>query len=270
MATLAEGRKPLLMGILNITPDSFSDGGQFFDQALATSQVSSMLQQGADIIDIGGESTRPGAAEVSEQEELDRVIPVLQQLVSEQGVLISVDTSKTKVMAAALEAGAVMINDVTALGAPGAVEVIADSGVPVCLMHMLGSPRTMQTNPQYSNVVEDIIRFLTERVEACLKAGVGEHNIVLDPGFGFGKTLRDNYVLLRELPRFAALGFPVLVGMSRKSMIGELLQIPPNERANATAVLTALAAERGAAIVRVHDVRESAEALTLAHATVCM
>lgn len=254
---------PLVMGVLNVTPDSFSDGGQFPDVHSALVRAKEMVLQGADLIDLGGESTRPGADSVSAQEEINRVIPVLEAISRELRVPVSVDTSKPVVMRAAIGAGAAMINDVRALEVPGALDVLSASKVPVCLMHMQGSPRTMQTAPQYGEVVEDIIQHLQDRVERCKAAGIEASRIVLDPGFGFGKTLNNNFSLLGQLGKFVRLGYPVLVGLSRKSMLGQLLGLPVEQRVNASAVVAALAAERGASILRVHDVRETVEAVRL-------
>lgn len=254
---------PLVMGVLNVTPDSFSDGGQFPDVHSALVRAKEMVLQGADLIDLGGESTRPGADSVSAQEEINRVIPVLEAISRELRVPVSVDTSKPVVMRAAIDAGAAMINDVRALEVPGALDVLRVSKVPVCLMHMQGSPRTMQTAPQYGEVVEDIIQHLQDRVERCKAAGIEASRIVLDPGFGFGKTLNNNFSLLGQLGKFVRLGYPVLVGLSRKSMLGQLLGLPVEQRVNASAVVAALAAERGASILRVHDVRETVEAVRL-------
>lgn len=257
-------QKPQIMGILNATPDSFSDGGKYTSLDLALKHVQQMIQAGADIIDIGGESTRPGAAPVSESEELERVVPIIEGIARRWNVTISVDTSRPAVMKEAVQAGAGMINDVRALTQPNAVEVVATLNVPVCLMHMQGEPRTMQKDPHYSDVVGDIIAFLKARVEECLEAGIGTHRILLDPGFGFGKTLEQNYEILRRLQSFSELGYPVLVGMSRKSMIGNLLDLPVADRDPASAVLAALAVERGAAIVRTHNVELTRQALMLA------
>ncbi len=256
-------RGPLVMGILNVTPDSFSDGGRFVGRDAALRQAERMLAEGARIIDVGGESTRPGAAPVALAQELERVVPIVEALVTELGATVSVDTSKPAVMSAAVAAGASMINDVMALRQPGALEAAAAAVVPVCLMHMQGSPRTMQTDPQYGDVVADIMAFLDSRIEACVAAGVGRERIVVDPGFGFGKTLRHNYALLARLDEFAGLGCPLLVGVSRKSMIGNLLDLPVTERVTASAILAALAVERGANILRVHDVKETIQAIRL-------
>jgi len=258
--------QPVVMGILNITPDSFSDGGEFVDPEQAVRHAKEMHAAGAAIIDIGGESTRPGAKEVKAKEEIARVIPVIQALADEVSVAISVDTSKPDVMLAAVEAGACMINDVRALRESGALDAAVTASVPVCLMHMQGQPRTMQGNPQYKNVVSDIIDFFRRRIDAALDAGVAEKNIVLDPGFGFGKTAVQNYAILRELERFKEIGFPLLVGMSRKSMIAALLDNPVEDRMPASVALAVLAVERGANIIRVHDVRETVDGLVMLEA----
>ena len=254
------------MGILNVTPDSFSDGGRYSQVDVALEHARVMLAEGADIIDVGGESTRPGAEAVSVTDELQRVLPTVTALVKELGAIVSVDTSKPEVMEAAIGAGAAMINDVQALSAPGTLEIVATAKVFVCLMHMQGLPRTMQTNPQYQDVVNAIIGFLGKRANDCIAAGIPAHRIVIDPGFGFGKSLSHNYTLMRDLGRFSELGYYVLAGMSRKSMIGTLLDIPTEKRLIASVVLAALAAERGAAIMRVHDVGETVEAMRLVQA----
>jgi len=251
------------MGVLNCTPDSFSDGGKFTSVETAVSHAARMIEEGADILDVGGESTRPGAPEVSVQEELDRVIPVVESLHREFDVPVSVDTGKTAVMRAAVAAGAAMINDVTALADEGAPEFVAKAGVPICLMHMQGTPRTMQSAPQYSNVVADVLTFLLERARACEAAGVERDAIVIDPGFGFGKTLEHNLELLRGLPDFVASGYPVLAGLSRKSMIGRLLNNDVEDRLIGSVTLALLAAQAGAQIIRVHDVGATAEALKI-------
>ena len=221
---------PRVMGILNITPDSFSDGGNFFSAERAIEHARAMVADGAAIIDVGGESTRPGSDSVPVQEELRRVVPIIEALASELPVPISIDTCKPEVMAAAVRAGAGFINDIEALQAPGALRLAAELGVPVCLMHMQGKPRTMQANPQYRNVVDEVRDFLLERAEAAVSAGVPRHNIVLDPGFGFGKALEHNCQLLKKLDVLAAEGYPVLVGMSRKSMIARILDRPTGDR----------------------------------------
>jgi dihydropteroate synthase len=255
---------PLVMGIVNVTPDSFSDGGRFFDPSKAIEHALDMIGQGADILDIGGESTRPGAAEVSVQQELDRVMPVLEALKQEVDIPISIDTSKPMVMQEALKQGAGLINDVRALQEEGALEVVAQSEVPVCLMHMQGKPRSMQEDPQYEDVVAEIRDFFQARLEACEQAGIARHRLVLDPGFGFGKTLDHNIRLLANLDRFLELGCPLLVGLSRKRMIGTLLgDAPLDRRVNGSVAAAVIAAMKGAAIIRVHDVGPTVEALKI-------
>ena len=256
--------QPRVMGILNVTPDSFSDGGRFLDREAALRQGRALVAEGADILDIGGESTRPGAAAVSVQEELDRVIPVIEALAAELPVPVSVDTSKPEVMRAAVAAGAGLINDVAALRRPGALAAAAGLGVPVCLMHMQGEPGTMQQDPNYEDVVAEVAAFLAERIAACEAAGMPRERLLVDPGFGFGKTLAHNLALLRGLPRVAALGVPVLAGLSRKSMIGALLGGAPVEgRLHGSVAAAVLAVERGAAVVRVHDVGPTVQALRI-------
>jgi dihydropteroate synthase len=252
---------PVVMGILNVTPDSFSDGGRFSARDAAIRQALSMQAEGAAIVDVGGESTRPGSAGVSLQEELERVIPVIEALAGELEVPISVDTSKPEVMREAVAAGATMINDIQALRIPGALEAAAATGVPVCLMHMQGEPRTMQRAPHYRNVVQEVKAFLRERMAACTAAGIGEERLLLDPGFGFGKELEHNLELLRQLKQLEELGRPLLVGISRKSMLGMITgrQIP--ERLAGSLAAAVLAAERGARILRVHDVAATVDAL---------
>ncbi len=249
------------MGVLNLTPDSFSDGGRFLSPRHAIERARQMQREGADIIDCGGESTRPGARPVSLQEELDRVVPVIEALGKQVDALVSVDTSKPEVMLAAVAAGAGMINDVLALRADGALGVAAKLGVPVCLMHMQGSPMTMQSAPRYDDVVSEVMTFLRERVGACLAAGLPRESLVADPGFGFGKTLEHNLDLLRGLDRFAELGLPVLVGLSRKSLIGQILDKPVEDRLYGSVAAALLAAEHGAHIIRVHDVGPTVDAL---------
>ena len=257
---------PIVMGVVNVTPDSFSDGGLFLDPEEAIGQARRMAAQGAGIIDIGGESTRPGAEPVDVDEELERVIPVVEALVAEIDLPISVDTSKPVVMRAAIAAGASMINDVLALQAPGAIDAVAGSSVAVCLMHMQGRPRTMQAAPRYDEVVRDVHHFLVERVRACEIDGIDRSRLVIDPGFGFGKTLEHNLALLAALGEFCRDGLPVLAGLSRKSMIGQLTGRPAGERLAGSVALAALAAERGAAIVRAHDVAETVDAVRIAAA----
>ena len=258
--------RPQVMGILNTTPDSFSDGGkhQVLDQALYSAEA--MLQHGATILDIGGESTRPGAAEVSEAEELQRVVPLISAIRQRFDCVISVDTSKAAVMSAAVQAGADIINDIRSLQEPGALAVAAKLQVPVCIMHMQGAPRTMQQSPQYTDVVQDVLQWLLLRVKECQQAGIIASNIILDPGFGFGKTLRHNYQLLAALDQFISTGFPVLAGMSRKSMIGQLLDIPVSERLAGSLACATIAAAAGAQIIRVHDVKETVQAVRVAAA----
>lgn len=256
-----------VLGVLNRTPDSFSDGGRFVDLDTAMAHARDMLQEGADILDVGGESTRPGSAPVTPNEELARVCPLIERLAGEFGARVSVDTSKPEVMRAAAKVGAVMINDVYALRQPGALEAAAESGVAVCLMHMQGEPRTMQQSPHYSDVTREVTEFLLERAEACLTAGISRERIVLDPGFGFGKTLAHNLTLLRDLPTLAHHGYPVLVGLSRKSMIGALLGGRPVEsRLHGSVAAAIVAAMHGASILRVHDVGPTVDALSVAQA----
>ncbi|MBL8511109.1 MAG: dihydropteroate synthase [Betaproteobacteria bacterium] len=254
--------RPLVMGIVNITPDSFSDGGKFRHAEAAIAQAKKLRDEGADLIDIGGESTRPGAAAVTLEEELDRVIPVLTALVKD-GIAVSVDTQKTEVMRAAIQAGAVLINDVNALQADGALAVCAASQVTVCLMHRQGQPQTMQHDPQYQDVVKEVSHYLMQRASACESAGIQPSRIVIDPGFGFGKTAEHNFTLLRHLPELAASKYPVLVGFSRKSSLGAVTGRAVDDRLAASLAVAMLAAQRGASIVRVHDVKETIDALKI-------
>lgn len=255
--------QPRVMGILNVTPDSFSDGGRFVVLDDAWRQAEQMVAEGADILDVGGESTRPGAAAVPLAQELERVLPVVQGLRARFDVPISVDTSKPEVMRDAVGAGAAMINDVTALGAPGAIEAVAGLGVPICLMHMQGQPRTMQTEPQYDDVVADIIEYLGGRVAACQAQGIERSRLLIDPGFGFGKTLAHNLALLAGLHAFTALALPILVGISRKSMLGALTGREVDDRMPASVAAAVIAVERGAHIIRVHDVGPTVDALKI-------
>lgn len=257
---------PRIMGILNITPDSFSDGGFFMPLDKALAQAERMVEEGASIIDVGGESTRPGAQPVSVQQELDRVIPVVEALGSRLDAIISIDTSKQEVMRAAVAAGAGMVNDVCALQAEGAVSALRELEVPVCLMHMQGEPRSMQSNPHYTNVVAEVKSFLRQRVEACVSGGIDAANIVLDPGFGFGKGINHNYSLIKHLEEFVEMGYPLLVGLSRKSMIGAVLDRPVNERVYGSIALAALACWSGAHILRVHDVAATRDAIKVCYA----
>ena len=254
-------QQPKIMGVLNITPDSFSDGGRFLEHEAALAQAQRLIEEGADIIDVGGESTRPGAESVSVEEELRRVVPVIEALSGRITRTISVDTSKPVVMRAAVRAGAGLINDVNALRSPGALDIAAELGVPVCLMHMKGEPRGMQLNPQYDDVVAEVRDFLLERAVVAESAGIDRGKIYIDPGFGFGKTLEHNLALLRRLDEFAATGYPVLVGMSRKSMVGALLDTPVDDRLSGSVTLAAIAAMKGAAVIRVHDVKPTRDAL---------
>lgn len=249
------------MGILNLTPDSFSDGGLWTDPDTALRHALEMISQGADIVDVGGESTRPGADAVPLQEELDRVIPVIERLARETGTPVSVDTSKPEVMREAAAAGARMINDVCALRQEGALETAAQLGLPVCLMHMQGEPRSMQDEPQYADVVAEVGAFLAGRAQACLDAGIPGGDIVVDPGFGFGKTVSHNLELLRGLPRLKRLGYPVLAGLSRKSTLGVITRRGTGDRLAASVAAAVLAVQNGASIVRVHDVGETSDAL---------
>ena len=252
--------RPRVMGILNVTPDSFSDGGRFLDRTLAIAHARAMLADGADLVDVGGESTRPGAVPVGEAEEIDRVVPVIEALVSD-GAIVSVDTMKPAVMRAAIAAGASMVNDVRALREPGALEAVAQGGAAVCLMHMRGTPASMQEAPEYVDVVADVRGFLMSRAGACEAAGIARERIAIDPGLGFGKTLAHNLALLNALPRLAAHGYPVLVGYSRKSSLGTLTGRPVDERLAASLGAALAAVARGASVVRVHDVRETVDAL---------
>lgn len=253
--------QPRVMGILNVTPDSFSDGGRFTQADAALQQARQMVEEGANIIDVGGESTRPGAQPVDEQQELDRVIPVVERIARELDVIISIDTSKAGVMREAIQAGAHMVNDVVALREENALTTAAQLQVPVCLMHMQGEPRTMQSNPVYQDVVTDIRDFLQQRAQACLAAGIAHDQLILDPGFGFGKTLQHNLTLFNQLPQFVQLGYPVLVGVSRKSMLGSILNLPVEQRLYGGLGLAALAVWLGASIIRAHDVGPTVQAI---------
>jgi len=254
------------MGILNVTPDSFSDGGRFVGRDAAMRQAEAMARDGAAIIDVGGESTRPGADDVSEQQELDRVIPLIEELVAAVDVAISIDTSKPGIMRAAIAAGAAMINDIRALREEGALQAAVELQRPVCLMHMLGQPRTMQQKPEYTDVVAEVREFLGERVRVCVEAGLADDRIIIDPGFGFGKTPRHNVELLSNLRQLQVIGRPILVGLSRKSTLGELTGRDVDERMPASIAAAVIAVIEGATIVRVHDVRETVDALRVAAA----
>lgn len=267
---------PVVMGILNVTPDSFSDGGRLasdpgagrfqisLDKTLT--MASCMVGAGAVILDVGGESTRPGAAQISEQEELDRVVPVVEALLAEFDVIVSVDSSTPALMRAAASAGAGMVNDIRALQRPGAIDAVAGSDMAVCLMHMQGEPGTMQLNPQYQDVVKEVRAFLEQRVDSCRAAGIAERRLCIDPGFGFGKTPAHNYRLLAQLSDFTTTGLPVLAGMSRKSMIGNVIGRDVDERLAGSLAAAVLSVVKGASIVRVHDVAETVDALRIVEA----
>ncbi len=258
--------RPRVMGILNVTPDSFSDGGRYLDRAEALERAHQMVAEGAALVDIGGESTRPGSQPVGADEEIRRVAPLVEALAPAIPVPISVDTSKPEVMRAAVAAGAGFINDVRALREPGALEAARDLAVPVCLMHMLGEPRTMQEAPGYGDVVAEVADFLARRAQACVDAGIPRERILIDPGFGFGKTLEHNLALLRGLERLTASGLPVLVGISRKSMIGALVERGVGERLAGSLAAAVLAVVKGARIIRAHDVAATVDALKVASA----
>jgi dihydropteroate synthase len=258
--------RPIVMGILNVTPDSFSDGGRYVRPETALDRAAAMAAEGAEIIDIGGESTRPGAAGVLESVETERVVPIIERIARALDVTISIDTSKPGVMAAATAAGAHIVNDIYALRAPGAREWAARAGVGVCLMHMQGEPRTMQQHPHYQDVVAEVSEFLVRARESCLSAGVAQDAIVLDPGVGFGKGLEHNMTLLKELPRLVALGSPLLVGVSRKSFIGRILDRGTEERLYGGLGLAALAVSMGARIIRTHDVAPTRDAIRMVSA----
>ncbi|ARC93067.1 MULTISPECIES: dihydropteroate synthase [Vibrio] len=254
---------PQVMGILNVTPDSFSDGGKYNSLENAMIQAEKMINAGVSIIDIGGESTRPGAPDVALEEELSRVIPVIKAIRERFDVWISIDTSKAEVMRQAVKAGADIINDVRALQEPGALEVAAESGLPVCLMHMQGQPRTMQANPHYDDLLKEVGEFLQERVQACEAKGMKKSQLILDPGFGFGKTLEHNYHMLAHLEQFHQFGLPLLAGMSRKSMLFKLLDKAPAECVAASVSCATIAAMKGAQIIRVHDFEQTLDAVKI-------
>lgn len=263
--------RPVVMGILNATPDSFSDGGSYYTGSLLSldlvlRRAEQMLVEGAQIIDVGGESTRPGAVKVSEQEELDRVIPVVDALVGKLGALVSVDTSTASVITESAKKGAGLINDVRALQREGALVAAAATGLPVCLMHMQGQPESMQQNPHYDDVIAEVSDFFRARIAACHSQNIPSERIILDPGFGFGKTLAHNLALLKRLPEFSRLGYPLLVGMSRKSMIAQIINRLVDERLPGSLALAMLAAERGASIIRVHDVAATVDVLKVLEA----
>jgi len=262
-------KNPQIMGVLNITPDSFSDGGRFTVVEKAIQQALNMVEQGASIIDIGGESTRPNATPVSTAEEVSRVVPVIQGIRLKSNITISIDTSKSEVMKSAVEAGADLINDVYALQRPGALDMASTLGVPVCLMHMQADPKTMQDKPSYLNVIEEVNDFFKQRIKACEQVGIAREKIIIDPGFGFGKTLQHNLSLLAKLNDFAIHGCPILAGLSKKSMLGELLNKKVEERTLGSVTAALLAVINGASIVRVHDVAETSDALKIYNAVQC-
>ena len=257
---------PCVMGIVNVTPDSFSDGGQFAVTNLAAEHALKLVEEGAAILDIGGESTRPNATPVGLQEELDRVIPVIEALVNQVDIPISIDTYKPQVMQAAINAGVSIVNDVRALQEEGALQVVSESNAGICLMHMQGTPQTMQDNPQYGHVVNEVNDFLVARLQACIDAGIAKNRILLDPGFGFGKTRTHNIALIRQLEIFAALGQPLLVGLSRKSVLGQMTGNDVDARLYASIAASVIAAQKGAKILRVHDVKAMVEALKVVSA----
>ncbi|PSW08831.1 dihydropteroate synthase [Photobacterium rosenbergii] len=259
--------RPHTMGILNVTPDSFSDGGRFNQMDAALRHAEEMLAAGTSILDIGGESTRPGADEVSLEQELDRVVPVIEALRQRFDCWISIDTSKAKVMTEAVNAGADLINDVRALQEPGALQAAAGAGVPICIMHMQGQPRTMQHQPSYQDVIADVGDFLAERITACEQVGIAREQLLLDPGYGFGKTLEHNYQLLAHLDDFHRFGLPLLVGMSRKSMVFKLLNKQPADCMAGSLACAAIAAMKGAQIIRVHDAKETVDVLKVCEMT---
>ncbi|KLU17713.1 dihydropteroate synthase [Proteus cibarius] len=258
---------PQVMGILNVTPDSFSDGGTHNSLNDAVNHAAKLIAEGASIIDIGGESTRPGASDVSIDEELQRVVPVVEAIRQRFDVWISVDTSKAQVITESANAGASIINDIRSLQEPGALEAAVKTGLPVCIMHMQGDPKTMQQSPHYENVVMDVDRFLQENIQRCVDAGIEKNQIILDPGFGFGKNLEHNYQLLAHLSELHHFGLPILAGMSRKSMVGQLLNVPPQERVAGSVACAVIAAMQGAQIIRVHDVKETIDAMKVVQAT---
>lgn len=265
--TVLDLSHPHVMGILNMTPDSFSDGGKHNDLVQALTHANEMINAGATIIDIGGESTRPGADDVSVEQELDRVIPVIEAIGQRFEVWISVDTSKAEVIREAARAGAHIINDIRSLQEPGALAAAAESGLPVCLMHMQGEPKTMQQAPRYTKLLQDVETFFVENIARCEAAGIKKEQLILDPGFGFGKNLSHNYQLLAHLADFHQFGLPLLVGMSRKSMIGQLLNVGPSQRLTGSLACAVIAAMQGAQILRVHDVKETVEAMRVVEAT---
>ena len=262
---ILNSRYPSVMGVLNVTPDSFSDGGEFLSMENAKKQAHKIISEGASIIDVGGESTRPGASNVCENEELDRVIPVIENLKGITDIPISIDTSKPVVMQEAVTAGASMINDVLALTEPGALELAASLGVPVCLMHMQGTPKSMQNHPIYDDLNADVTSFLDTRVKKCIEAGISKKLIIVDPGFGFGKTHDQNIELMVNLKKLKCLGLPILIGLSRKSTLGEITGRDINDRLPASIAAAVIGVLNGANIVRAHDVKETVDALKVAN-----
>ncbi|MEQ5207621.1 dihydropteroate synthase [Proteus sp. fly-1067] len=272
MKLIARGRElnlstPQVMGILNVTPDSFSDGGTHNSLNDAVNHAAKLIAEGASIIDIGGESTRPGANDVSIDEELQRVVPVVEAIRQRFDVWISVDTSKAQVITESANVGASIINDIRSLQEPRALEAAAKTGLPVCIMHMQGDPKTMQQSPHYENVMIDVDCFLRENIQRCIDAGIEKNQIILDPGFGFGKNLEHNYQLLAHLSELHHFGLPILAGISRKSMVGQLLNVPPQERVAGSVACAVIAAMQGAQIIRVHDVKETVDAMKVVQAT---
>ncbi|MBI4650869.1 dihydropteroate synthase [Candidatus Desantisbacteria bacterium] len=255
--TIPLNKKTCIMGILNITPDSFSDGGDFFSIDSAVKQAVSLQEEGADILDIGGESSRPGSKQISVEEELSRIVPILKELISIIKIPISVDTYKSRVAERAIELGAGLINDISAMRMdPDMPKIAAETNVPIILMHMLGKPQTMQNNPHYNSLIDEIKLFFKERIDCAKSAGIKPENIIIDPGIGFGKTLEHNLKIIKYLDSFHSLGFPVLIGTSRKSMIGNILNLPPKERLEGTSATVTASILNGANIIRVHDVKE--------------
>lgn len=262
LQNLLQEKRPLIMGVINATPDSFSDGGHFDTAEKATEQVERLMQEGADILDIGGESTRPGSRSVGANEELSRIMPVIEFALS-MNIPVSVDTSKPEVMRVAIDAGVTLVNDTNALQAPRALEIVANSSVMTCLMHMQGNPETMQLNPHYSDVVAEVMSFLKQRVASAIAAGITRDRIIVDPGFGFGKTLAHNFALLHQLDKIAAMGWPVMAGLSRKSMLGTITGNAVDNRVHASVAAALLAVGQGARVVRVHDVKATRDAFSV-------
>lgn len=263
------GRRTLVMGILNVTPDSFSDGGLFFDAGIAVERAERMVAEGADIIDVGGESSRPGANSVPTEIEIDRVLPVIEELAKTLKTPVSIDTYKSSVARRALDVGASIVNDISALqGDPDMASVVAEAGVPVVLMHMKGTPKDMQLHPRYDSLIPEIISFLKTRVQAAVDAGISSDQIIIDPGIGFGKTITHNLEIIRRLQEFKSLEKPILIGTSRKSFIGKILDLPADDRLEGTAATVAVAIANGADIIRVHDVKEMARVACMTDAIV--